>query len=88
MFKAAYKTEFYRAVRDALHAEVDSWRELEVTVEKKAQMDGLWRNVDELEPVSRDMEAVGSLEIITTPPSPALISIELSTPLDRNLSTR
>ena len=27
MFKAAYKTDFYRAVRDALHAEVDSWRE-------------------------------------------------------------
>ncbi len=25
MFKAAYKTDFYRAVREALHAEVDSW---------------------------------------------------------------
>ena len=29
MFKAAYKTDFYRAVRDALHAEVDAWQESE-----------------------------------------------------------
>ena len=27
MFKAAYTTDFYRAVRNALHAEVDSWSE-------------------------------------------------------------
>ncbi len=26
MFNAAYTTDFYRAVRDALHAEVDAWR--------------------------------------------------------------
>jgi anaerobic magnesium-protoporphyrin IX monomethyl ester cyclase len=83
MFKAAYKTEFYRTVRDALHAEVDSWSELEVTADKKAQIDALWRNVDELEPVSRDVEAVGSMEIITSPPLSALVSIELSTPLER-----
>jgi anaerobic magnesium-protoporphyrin IX monomethyl ester cyclase len=79
MFKAAYKTEFYRAVRDALHAEVDSWRKLEVTVEKKAQIDALWRNVDELEPVSRDEEAMGSMDTIASPASSALVSIELST---------
>jgi anaerobic magnesium-protoporphyrin IX monomethyl ester cyclase len=83
MFKAAYKTEFYRAVRDALHVEVDSWRESEVTVEKKAQIDALWRNVDELEPVSRDMEAMGSMEIIASQPSSVLVSIELSKPLER-----
>jgi anaerobic magnesium-protoporphyrin IX monomethyl ester cyclase len=70
-------------VRDALHAEVDSWSELEVTADKKAQIDALWRNVDELEPVSRDVEAVGSMEIITSPPLSALVSIELSTPLER-----
>jgi anaerobic magnesium-protoporphyrin IX monomethyl ester cyclase len=81
MFKAAYKTEFYRAVRDALHAEVDSWRESELGVEKKAQIDALWRSVDELEPLNRDTEALGPMEIITQPPSSALVSIELSTPL-------
>jgi radical SAM superfamily enzyme YgiQ (UPF0313 family) len=84
MFKAAYKTEFYRAVRDALHAEVDSWRELEVTVEKKSQIDALWRNVDELEPVSRDMEALRSMDVIASPPSSALVSIELPTPRERH----
>jgi radical SAM superfamily enzyme YgiQ (UPF0313 family) len=83
MFKAAYKTEFYRAVRDALHAEVDSWSELEETVEKKSQIDAAWRNVDELEPVSRDMEALRSIDIIASPPSSALVSIELSTPRER-----
>jgi anaerobic magnesium-protoporphyrin IX monomethyl ester cyclase len=83
MFNAAYKTEFYRAVRDALHVEVDSWRESKVTVEKKAQIDALWRNVDELEPVSRDLEAMGSMEIIASQPSSALVSIELTTPIER-----
>jgi anaerobic magnesium-protoporphyrin IX monomethyl ester cyclase len=84
MFNAAYKTEFYRAVRDALHVEVDSWRESKVTVEKKAQIDALWRNVDELEPVSRDLEAMGSMEIIASQPSSALVSIELTTPIERH----
>lgn len=53
MFHAAYSTEFYRAVRDALHAEVISWRE----PESRAKVDLLWRNVDELEPCSRNASA-------------------------------
>ena len=80
MFKAAYKTEFYRAVRDALHAEVDSWRELKVTAEKKSQIDALWRNVDELEPVSRDAEAAEPMDFIASPAPSALVSIELARP--------
>jgi radical SAM superfamily enzyme YgiQ (UPF0313 family) len=80
MFKAAYKTEFYRAVRDALHAEVDSWSGARVSLEKRSQIDELWRHVDELEPVSRDSEALRSMDIIASPASPALISIELSRP--------
>ncbi len=83
MFKAAYKTEFYRAVRDALHAEVDSWRESEVTGEKKSLIDALWRRVEELEPVSRDAEALESMDIIAGPSSTSLVSIELSTSPDR-----
>ena len=77
MFKAAYKTEFYRAVRDALHAEVDSWSEVRVPDEKSSQIDELWCHVDELEPVSRDSEALRSMDIIANSPSPTLISIEL-----------
>ena len=57
MFKAAYKTDFYRAVRDALHAEVDAWRESDVTRETNARIDTLWGTVQALEPVSRDPDA-------------------------------
>jgi radical SAM superfamily enzyme YgiQ (UPF0313 family) len=78
MFKAAYKTEFYRAVRDALHAEVDSWSESRMTAKSGAQIESLWRLVDELEPVSRDPEAVEAMDILASPVSPALVSIELS----------
>ena len=57
MFKAAYKTDFYRAVRDALHAEVDSWHESEATRDTSDQLETLWSRVNELEPVSRDPDA-------------------------------
>jgi anaerobic magnesium-protoporphyrin IX monomethyl ester cyclase len=79
MFRAAYKTEFYRAVRDALHAEVDSWREPGMTAEKQAHMDALWNHVDELEPISRDAEALGPIDVLARPASEALVSIELPT---------
>jgi hypothetical protein len=57
MFRAAYKTDFYRAVRDALHAEVDSWREPEDSDAAHLQIAALWRRVIELEPISRDADA-------------------------------
>lgn len=56
MFKAAYKTEFYRAVRDALHAEVQSWQESEKSEQTTASAAVLWRVVDELEPVLRQKD--------------------------------
>lgn len=56
MFRAAYTTEFYRAVRDALHAEVDSWHE----PVPARDIDAMWRVVDKLEPECRDAEAFGS----------------------------
>ncbi len=57
MFKAAYKTDFYRAVRDALHAEVDSWKGSDVTREAYARLAALWGKVNDLEPVSRESDA-------------------------------
>jgi anaerobic magnesium-protoporphyrin IX monomethyl ester cyclase len=57
MFKAAYSTEFYRAVREALHTEVDSWVETEASSKTKAKIEALWRGVHELEPLSRDQDA-------------------------------
>ncbi len=73
MFNAAYKTEFYRAVRDALHAEVDSWNEPLLPPEAKAHLEALWRVVQRLEPSSRSAEAIDSLP---APVSSGFVSIE------------
>ena len=52
MFKAAYKDEFYLALRNALHAEVDSWHN-----GGKVDCALLWENVFALEQSSRNSEA-------------------------------
>jgi anaerobic magnesium-protoporphyrin IX monomethyl ester cyclase len=55
MFKGAYTDTLYRAIRDALHAEVDSWKQgasLHVR-----ELEQLWRRVDSLEPISRNADA-------------------------------
>jgi anaerobic magnesium-protoporphyrin IX monomethyl ester cyclase len=57
MFKAAYTTDFYRAVRDALHAEVDSWSRPANSGGARDDLRALWRVVEELEPLSRDRDA-------------------------------
>ena len=65
MFKGAYSTRFYRAVRDALHAEVDSWHQPSslATID---HVNGLWESVDELEPISRQADA---LQLTASEPS-------------------
>ena len=52
MFKAAYNTAFYRAVREALHAEVDSWTKSNPEGSGR-DVDGLWQTVEDMEPSSR-----------------------------------
>lgn len=52
MFKAAYNTDFYRAVREALHAEVDSWTESNPEV-NRIDPNALWQIVEDMEPSSR-----------------------------------
>jgi anaerobic magnesium-protoporphyrin IX monomethyl ester cyclase len=50
LFQAEYSTDFYRSIRDALHAEVDSWKN------KSADQDyvrHLWAEVYRLEPSSK-----------------------------------
>lgn len=55
MFQGAYNSEFYRAVRDALHAEVDSWAVERTSLEAKMTVvSELWQRVSALEPVSRN----------------------------------
>jgi hypothetical protein len=53
MFTAAYKDEFYLALRNALHAEVDSWRDKG----SAADLAALWQRVFALEETSRNSEA-------------------------------
>jgi radical SAM superfamily enzyme YgiQ (UPF0313 family) len=51
-FTAAYENEFYLALRDALHAEVDGWHA--PSSHDPAKIAGLWQRIAELEPVSRN----------------------------------
>lgn len=59
MFRGAYTTEFYRAVRDALHAEVDSWSVGQVHSDAIAPaLSEMWQRVFALEPVSKNPSAL------------------------------
>jgi anaerobic magnesium-protoporphyrin IX monomethyl ester cyclase len=60
MFTAAYTTDFYRAVREALHSEVDAWRAPDMSHETEANVAALWQRVNELEPVSRNSNVFAS----------------------------
>jgi anaerobic magnesium-protoporphyrin IX monomethyl ester cyclase len=57
MFKGAYTDQFYRAVRDALHAEVDTWNNASTTSAKLIELKKLWNDIESLEPVSRNHDA-------------------------------
>ena len=69
MFKGAYTSEFYRGVRDALHAEVDSWsppEEWEFSLRERSASDcrtdptnikELWDRVEHLEQTCRNVDA-------------------------------
>lgn len=55
MFKGAYTDQFYRAVRDALHHEVDSWNSAGRELQHESLR--LWAEVNRLEPGSRNADA-------------------------------
>jgi anaerobic magnesium-protoporphyrin IX monomethyl ester cyclase len=56
MFKAAYTSDFYRAVRDALHAEVSGWYAVSATTGADQHVAPLWQRVSALEPLSRNAD--------------------------------
>jgi len=56
MFKATYTSDFYRAVRDALHAEVSGWHSTPQRHGSLSDIEELWQKVHELEPISRNVE--------------------------------
>jgi radical SAM superfamily enzyme YgiQ (UPF0313 family) len=80
MFQAAYTTEFYRAVRDALHAEVDGWTRSRPA---SPSLDLLWGNVAELEPVSRVADAFPSPPLAMASPPPSFVPVEELTAVRR-----
>jgi anaerobic magnesium-protoporphyrin IX monomethyl ester cyclase len=55
MFRATYKDEFYKALRDALHAEVNSWNNDDPS--ETAAVSFLWQQVFDLEPKMKNAEA-------------------------------
>jgi radical SAM superfamily enzyme YgiQ (UPF0313 family) len=54
VFRGAYTDEFYRALHDALHAEVETWN----TAGSTASAEALWRKVEALEKTSRTRNPV------------------------------
>jgi radical SAM superfamily enzyme YgiQ (UPF0313 family) len=56
MFKGAYTDDFYRAVRDALHAEVDSWK-TGPSPEAQLAQEEAWRQIELREPHSKNSDA-------------------------------
>jgi radical SAM superfamily enzyme YgiQ (UPF0313 family) len=56
MFKGTYTDKFYRAIRDALHAEVESWKSGKQQTERAKEPADLWKLVESLEPVSRNAD--------------------------------
>jgi radical SAM superfamily enzyme YgiQ (UPF0313 family) len=57
MFKGTYTDKFYRAIRDALHAEVASWKCKTPTGADVNVLRELWRSVESLEAVSQNEDA-------------------------------
>jgi radical SAM superfamily enzyme YgiQ (UPF0313 family) len=56
MFKATYTDDFYRALRDALHAEVDSWHVSAPSEAECFRVAELWRRVVEVEPLMHNAD--------------------------------
>jgi anaerobic magnesium-protoporphyrin IX monomethyl ester cyclase len=90
MFKGAYSDTFYRAVRDALHAEVNSWSAPSAKFPlQSAVVRNLWRQVEFLEPISRNSDATQLLEV-TCDPAAAVMKLEFANgfvPLRRLLAS-
>ncbi len=68
MFKGAYSSDFYRALHDALHIEVESWRgpgpwnfslhdSCSAGSESAPEITSLWRRVERLEQTCRNSDA-------------------------------
>jgi len=82
MFQGAYTDEFYRALHDFLHAEVDSWNgphrgETAVSQTSSGTVAKLWRRVVELEASCRRAAPTAPMKISSAP----LVQLQGSRPL-------
>ncbi len=75
MFKAAYQDEFYLSLRNALHAEVDSW----CNKRAASELISLWRKVFALEQSSRNSEAT-TFERLETSGADQLVHLQVAQP--------
>jgi anaerobic magnesium-protoporphyrin IX monomethyl ester cyclase len=75
MFKAAYKDEFYLALRNALHAEVDSWHNQHAS----RDLSSLWRQVFAMEQSSRNSEATTFADY-EAPSTDQLVQLQIAQP--------
>jgi radical SAM superfamily enzyme YgiQ (UPF0313 family) len=55
MFKGTYSDRFYRAIRDALHTEMECWKVDVPHNDRAEELAKLWKHVDSLEPISRNL---------------------------------
>lgn len=75
MFRAAYSSAFYLSVREALHAEVDSWHQPDDhLLNNRVAM--LWKTVEEMEPLSR-------VSTVNLPHSDPLVSSSSIVPVEQ-----
>jgi radical SAM superfamily enzyme YgiQ (UPF0313 family) len=82
MFQGAYTDEFYHALHDFLHAEVDSWNNNQrnatsVSDPDRGNVATLWRRVVELEVTCRRTAQIAPLPISKTP----LVQLQEARPL-------
>jgi anaerobic magnesium-protoporphyrin IX monomethyl ester cyclase len=84
MFKAAYSNEFYHALRDSLHAEVDCWHTPSADGIARDKAADMWTRVISLEPVSRNQHATaGQLEVASPGEDSQFVPIRRLTPVVR-----
>jgi radical SAM superfamily enzyme YgiQ (UPF0313 family) len=70
MFTATYTDEFYRAIRDALHDEVASWRSPETGPDSASSLESQWQRIFKMEPITKNPHAI-SLQAEEPAHSPA-----------------
>ncbi|WP_158944201.1 radical SAM protein [Granulicella sp. S190] len=84
MFSAAYSDDFYMALRKALHAEVDHWKN-EDALKTEVYLDTLWQRVYELESITKNSKATILSAITAQPTDRQFVPLQALTPATRQM---